>query len=249
MNCPACGQALDESAAACESCGQDARLTMMTPQATVYGPYTLAEVRTFAELGRVPIGSTLHTMNGQTLTLPQVGLGTIVADAAFAGPVRTGGLSKGVKWGIAALVLAVALPVVGIGVAMMAGVGTTAFKAQGQAQESMCQQHLAQLAMSVQFYVEDHEGVLPNAATWKQDIMPYLWGDPSTFECPSSGRGQASYKLNTAVSGRTMASIRNRGKTAMIYEAGLLEGSGPHRGGGHVAYVDGHVEWVSASDF
>ncbi len=248
MNCPACGQAIDDAAAACGSCGQDVRLTIQTPAGMVYGPYTLSDVRSFATLGRVPMGSTLHTMNGHTLTLAQVGLGTIVADQAFAGPVRPGGLSKGMRWGIALLILAVALPVVGIGVVLMGGAGATALKAQGEAQENLCQQHLAQLALSVQFYVEDHDGVLPDAATWKQDITPYLLGDACTFICSASGRGQASYEFNSALSGRAVDTIASD-KTPMIYEAELLQGQGPHRGGGHIAYVNGDVAWVSADSF
>ncbi len=246
MDCPACGQAVDDSAEACESCGQDARVTMSTAQGVVYGPYTLSDVRSFAALGRVPMGSTLLTADGQTLTLDQVGLATIVAEQAFSGPVRPGSLGKGTKWGMVLLILAVALPIVGVGAVMMVGAGKTAFTAQGQARENICRQQLTQLALSVQFYAEAHGGVLPNAATWKQDIAPYLFGDDSIFVCPSSGLGQSSYEFNSAVSNRAIASISRRDTIPMIYETGLLQNRGPHRGGGHVVYVSGEVKWVPA---
>jgi hypothetical protein len=246
MDCPACGQAVDDSAAACTSCGQDTRVTMKTAEGVVYGPYTLSDVRSFATLGRVPIGSTLHTMDGQTLTLAQVGLAAMVADQAFSGPVRPGGLGKGTKWGMVLLILAVALPIVGVGAVMMVGAGKTAFTARGQAQENICHQQLTQLALSVQLYAEAHGGVLPNSATWKEDIAPYLFGDDSVFVCPSSGLGQSSYEFNSAVSNRAIASISRRDTIPMIYETGLLQNRGPHRGGGHVIYVSGDVRWVPA---
>lgn len=224
-------------------------MILETPERMMYGPYTMADIRSFATLGRVPLGSTLHTMNGRALTLAEVGLATIVGEQAFAGPVRPGGLTKGTKWGIAALVLAVALPVVGLGVLMAGGPAATARTTHGQAQESLCRQHLTQLTLSVRFYVEDHDGVLPNATNWRQEIAPYLLGDSSTFVCAASGRKQDSYEFNSALSGRAVDTISQRDKTPMIYEAGLRQGQGPHRDGGYIAYVNGDVEWVAADSF
>jgi prepilin-type processing-associated H-X9-DG protein len=240
MNCPICGEWIEESTPTCDKCGQDARFTVRSPDGATYGPYTMGDIRLYAQQGRIAPGAQLDAADGTGRSLAEAGIG--VAPPVAPAPARGGGMSTAATCGIVAAVVAVVLiPMI----AVLAAILFPVFgKAREKAQQASCMSNIKQLCLGCLQYAQANGNRLPDAATWKQDIQPYVGGNPQLFECPSSKLGQNSYEFNAALSGASIAQIQDPANTPMIYEAGSASGGGPHNGGANVGYADGHVKWT-----
>lgn len=239
MDCPACNAPVDESLSECPACGTDTRLTVRAPDGTSYGPYTLASIRQYAAEGRIPSGSTLQADDGQTLTLAELNVVPAPPAVARAAPAR-GGTSGWLVFAIVAAVLAVLLPMVAIMAAILFPVFA---KAREKARQASCVSNVKQLSLACLQYASANNDTLPKAATWQQDVQPYL--PPGfTWNCPSSNRGQQSYQFNAALSGQSLAATQDPANTVMISEPVGPSGGGPHNGGSNVGFADGHARWM-----
>jgi len=253
MNCTVCGRPLNEAAPTCPSCGQDSRLLIVAPDGTRYGPYTILQVRQFATQGRVPPGGTLQTANGTVFVPGQLGIGAPAPPGpAYARPQPTyqpGAMRPAAQKSNTCLIVGIVVGAVilvcgGIMAALMAPVFV---KARQKAQQASCMSNLNQISVALMQYVNMNNGVFPNAATWKQDIQPYLTS-PTALVCPASQKGQESYAYNPQMSGASLAAITNPSTVPLIYDAGYAEGTGPpHDRGWNVMYADGHVSWEQAT--
>ena len=105
----------------------------------------------------------------------------------------------------------------------------------------LCDMSLVDCHQAAVAYAADHNGMLPNADSWINDVGPYLEDVESTWCFETEG----DYAFNRALSGANLASVADPASTPMIsdleYEAGL---PGPHDGGWAVIFVDGHFEHV-----
>ena len=115
--------------------------------------------------------------------------------------------------------------------------------AREAAQKASSQSNLKQLALGVMMYAQDHDEKLPpmkSAAALKKAIMPYVKSE-TVFTDPN---GDKAYMANPSLSGKSLASIANPAEIALLYEAE----AGPD-GSRSVAFVDGHVKRLTASEW
>lgn len=126
---------------------------------------------------------------------------------------------------------------------------------EGEARQQQCLSSLKQIMLGMLMYAQDHDNVLPDAATWMDELMPYLKND-QLFYCPSAPHLKHGYAMNAALSKRSTAEIAEPWTVAVIFDSDLgtrNASGGPdavanpprHNGGNNYAYVDGHVKWCT----
>ncbi len=128
-------------------------------------------------------------------------------------------------------------------------------RARVRAQRDSSQSNLKQLALGVIQYTQDHDERMPDAATWVDEIMPYVKTE-AIFHDPSAPAGEKwSYAYNRTLSHQPLAALDSPAQTIMLFEstAGVKNASdtgqsvpvpGRHLGGTDYAQADGHVKWV-----
>jgi prepilin-type processing-associated H-X9-DG protein len=127
-------------------------------------------------------------------------------------------------------------------------------KARARAQASACTANLEELAEAALAYADDHDGVLPRADTWVQDLQPYL-ESAELLKCPRAPDLVIGYAMNRALSGDRLADIRDPENTPLFFESelrgpspagGLADIAPPRHGdGNHFAFADGEVAFVT----
>jgi len=131
-------------------------------------------------------------------------------------------------------------------------------KAQPGAQPASrpdCMSNARQLVLAFRMFAQDHRGQIPNAATWMDDIKPYLRSE-DVLRCPEEKR-RYSYAMNVAMSGARPSDIADPANTVVLYEFSSdtrnASGNPPNpsvpglRPGGRVyAYADGTAKFVRA---
>jgi len=115
-----------------------------------------------------------------------------------------------------------------------------------KARQTSCLSNMKQLALGIEMFAKDHEGRLPGAVTWAEDIRPYVQ-NKQIFECPERPRGEkGGYAINALVAGKKLDDIPDKATTVLLYE---VDNNGqpvyPHNGGANFAFVDGHAKWFS----
>jgi len=68
------------------------------------------------------------------------------------------------------------------------------------ARVSDSESRLRQLARAFSAYADDHDNMLPPAATWMDEIEPYVL-DPDTFRCPAAPDREYGYAMNAFAGG------------------------------------------------
>lgn len=146
--------------------------------------------------------------------------------------------------------------------------GDVTFEELMQADElaQTCRDHLAKLAAALRKFVREHEGVLPAAETWQDDLAVYLLeiGDPGgLFTCPAAPELGFAYAYNEETAGKRVAELPEGGRTVVFFESDLnvpnAHAPAPEAGGGpprhmaswndaggvfaHLAYLDGSAEY------
>lgn len=127
-------------------------------------------------------------------------------------------------------------------------------KARERAKRAISQSNLKQISLGVIQYMQDHDEIMPDAAKWVDEIMPYV-KDKALFRDPSAPASQAySYAYNRTLSHQTLAVIEAPASTVMLFEStkGVKNAAdtgqsvprpGRYLGGTDYAFADGHVKW------
>ena len=82
-----------------------------------------------------------------------------------------------------------------------------------------CQKHLQTIANALLAYARDHDGLLPPAATWCDDIGLYL--DPGEltadlFRCPANPDAKFAYALNADLAGKNVHTLNGHGNYVLL---------------------------------
>jgi prepilin-type processing-associated H-X9-DG protein len=121
-----------------------------------------------------------------------------------------------------------------------------------------CLSNLKQLAVAALMWAQDHDEVLPPAANWGPELLPYLKND-QVFRCPEAPELACGYAYNLEVAGRKLADIAQPAEAVLFYEStiGRLDAAdkgesqpqpGRHQGANNLAYVDGHAKWLGPAE-
>ena len=113
-----------------------------------------------------------------------------------------------------------------------------------------CRSNIKRLGLSARLYTFDHDGRLPDADRWVDELTPYV-KDTDTFVCPADQSGaRCSYAMNADLSGQILEDITDPESTVLFYET-QHPGDNPsgspadvptpprHEGGNNYAYADG----------
>lgn len=128
-----------------------------------------------------------------------------------------------------------------------------------------CEQRLRSLVAAAKEYAKDHNGLLPGAATWCDDLRPYLankaprdGGDP--FVCPSLPDARCTYAICAELAGADLTKLIVHRKKLLFIELddvppNTAATADQHGAGRHLnawnataprgscrAYLDGHTE-------
>ena len=107
-----------------------------------------------------------------------------------------------------------------------------------------CLTHCGQLGTALVTYIDEHEGRLPDADRWIEQLRPYLRGR-DVLKCRSDKTGQvSSYAMVPAHSGVPLTSIEEPGRTIIFYEADDGRPAFRHHDSMNVVYADGHAATV-----
>ena len=120
-------------------------------------------------------------------------------------------------------------------------------------QKAFCLSKVKNLTLAVLDYADEHEGRLPAAETWCDDLLPYIRGEEA-FLCPAAPDLQCAYAFNAALSGVRAESIPDLVNVVLIFESDggwnaaggmeLLAEEPRHLGGENYGFVDGHAAWI-----
>jgi hypothetical protein len=119
-------------------------------------------------------------------------------------------------------------------------VAGTAREQDGQASSA---RNLKQLGLGLQMYRQDYDEMfppMPDAATLKPLIMPYLKNE-AVFVHPET---KEPYQPNKTLSRRPESSIEKPAETVAMFEA-----SPDAQGGRTTLFIDGHVKWLKEESF
>lgn len=130
--------------------------------------------------------------------------------------------------------------------------GSSATQASSEA-ATACLDNLKGLALGALMYAQDHGETLPPAA-WVAEVDPYI-NNTSILRCPSRPDLEVAYAMNEELVGVALSDIVSPAETIMFYETTVaapnpvggidsVPEEGIHDGGIHVAFADGHAQWL-----
>ncbi len=94
-----------------------------------------------------------------------------------------------------------------------------------------CEDNIEQVTAAILAYATEHDGKVPESASWQEDIKTYLAGDKEAVEallhCPATGQ---PYVFNNRVAGRTIGELGSPAEVPLIWEGGRDNGRAPHTG-------------------
>jgi len=238
MRCPACRTKTQTTDAECPKCRLDLRWSVQLPDGQLHGPYTVAELRGHAALGSVQPWTWLQSKYGDAIQFRQLEAGMPSAASPMPGTPTTG------NWARAAGVTAA----VGFGVMTLVGMAVwlaVAVPAMDRSREAAshvgCLKDASLLVEALHKYAGDHDGKLPEAATWREAVKPYLPPD----KIPACGDVQevgAGYEFCADLSGAELWGAEDR---PLLWDVGWLSGRpGPHKGCYTVAFTSGATVWL-----
>ncbi|MGI4787421.1 MAG: hypothetical protein ACRYFS_01080 [Janthinobacterium lividum] len=129
-------------------------------------------------------------------------------------------------------------------------------KAVRNIQQTVSQSNLKQIALGIIQYAQGHDETMPDAATWVDEIMPYVKSE-AIFHDPSSPDSQTwSYAYNRALSHQPLAALDYPAHTVLLFESSLgvknasdtgqsVPMPGRHISGTDYVTADGHVQWFA----
>ena len=83
----------------------------------------------------------------------------------------------------------------------------------------LCRRHLGIIANALLAYARDHDGLLPPAASWCDDIGPYC--DPGQitkdlFHCPANPDAKFAYALNADLAGKNVHTLADHSQYVLL---------------------------------
>jgi hypothetical protein len=122
------------------------------------------------------------------------------------------------------------------------------------ARKAACMAHIKDLTLAALTYANHHGGRLPDAASWADEVAPYLSESVAGFQCPGANNRSFAYAYNSALSGMKLGDVKEPQTTVIIFESdvGRNGAGGPdllvtvprHLGGDNYGFVDGHATWI-----
>ena len=125
---------------------------------------------------------------------------------------------------------------------------------RSQAMAVGCLSNIKQVVLAIDAYTREHDGKLPEAATWQSDVLPYLKGNRLVLRCPTTDK---PYIFNEALGGKSLRELADPEQIPVVWEQPDDDGNVPHMkvtgpldllGGRrhgvwyNVGYLDGHAE-------
>ncbi|MFQ5809106.1 MAG: hypothetical protein ACE5JM_05760 [Armatimonadota bacterium] len=126
-----------------------------------------------------------------------------------------------------------------------------------------CQRRMRALCKAIREYAKDHDGLLPGADAWCDDLAPYLIEEPDgaeVFACPATPESPYGYAYNAEIAGKNATEMTLHRRIVILMEsdagtrnasANASEAKAPdrHRAtysggaprGSHVGYLSGSV--------
>jgi len=116
-----------------------------------------------------------------------------------------------------------------------------------------CLSNQEQIANAIFVFANDHNGALPDASRWVEEITPYL-SNPQVLRCPEDHSGaKCSYAMNAELSGKKLSEVPQPEFTVLIFETahpgdspsggpGQVAGPPRHSEGNCFAFADGHAK-------
>jgi len=125
------------------------------------------------------------------------------------------------------------------------------------ADKAVCLSNVKNIALGLQMYAQDNDGILPAADAWCDQLDDYV-KNRRVFLCQRSWGTPSAYAYNDALNRAQLAGLSDPASLIAIFEsnAGGNAHGGPellvkeprHLGGDNWGFADGHVSWVSRSD-
>jgi hypothetical protein len=125
-------------------------------------------------------------------------------------------------------------------------------KAEGNAQNATCLSNVKAITLAMLMFADDHDGKLPKADRWVEDLMPYV-KSAKLFKCSGDKSGErSSYAMNSALSGLSLSEVAHPESLVVVFEAekpGQNPSGGPeavlivprHNGNAY-GFADGHAK-------
>lgn len=134
-------------------------------------------------------------------------------------------------------------------------------QAREKAMQATCISRERQVCRAVSLYCADNEEVMPPAARWPQQVSQYVL-NPENYLCPADKRADkqsvsgaaTSFTMSDAVGGVPLATVRAPDTLVILFDGTQLAGGRGaaefrHNRGLNLGNADGHVRWLSESDF
>lgn len=89
---------------------------------------------------------------------------------------------------------------------------------------NQCSSHLHTLAKAARKYAREHDGLLPGADTWQDDLALYLLeagGGEEVFACPAAPELETAYAINRAIAGKNAMELTDHDDTILFFESDL----------------------------
>jgi hypothetical protein len=88
---------------------------------------------------------------------------------------------------------------------------------KGEAWDVQCSQNMKEIRRGVEAYAKQHNGELPNAARWVDELQPYL-PNATVLHCPADhSTARSSYAMNPALSGKRLADLSGS-RIVLVFE-------------------------------
>jgi hypothetical protein len=85
-----------------------------------------------------------------------------------------------------------------------------------------CQQHMGQIAEALLAYAREHDGVLPPANSWCDDIGPYVKPEantPDLWRCPATPDLKYGYAINAELAGADIRILEGHESYVLLLHA------------------------------